>query len=160
MLTSTAGEVSTAVASAAPVARARMLEAVAAASARARHAGTLSFPAATRWAPRRKTVPNMSHLLFAQPDCGACNNRYEYIDEDALGRKERDLHIATRACEHRLALAHKRPWRGEDGRRMHRHTWPDKGHKDGLGTCGHGKVGDRQRRAHSNGHCRAAPTLR
>src|SRR5215467_13791797 len=122
MLTSTAGELSTAVARAAPVARARTLEAVAAASARARHGGTLSFPAATRWAPRRKTVPNMSHLLSAQRDSCACSNLHEYIDEDALCRKERDLHIATRACEHRLASAHKRPWRGEGWRRMHRHT--------------------------------------
>src|SRR5215472_11031748 len=120
MLTSTAGEVSTAVARAAPVARARTLEAVAAASARARHGGTLSFPAATRWAPRRKMVPNMSHLLFAQHKGCACRHPEVYIDEDALGRKKRDLHIATRACEHCLASGHRRPWRGESGRRMHR----------------------------------------
>src|SRR5262249_11375302 len=141
MLTSTAGEVSTAAARAAPVARARTLEAVAAASARARHGGTLSFPAATRWAPRCKMVPNMSHLLFAQHQGRACRHPEDYIDEDALSRKERDLHIATRACEHCLAPCHRRPWRGESGRRMHR--------QDRLGKCGHGKVGDRQR-AHSN----------
>src|SRR6516165_9772601 len=122
MLTSTAGEVSTAVASAAPVARARTLEAVAAASARARHRGTLSFPAATRWAPRRKMVPNMSLLLFAQRQSCACRHPEVYIDEDVPCRKERDLHIATRACEHCLASRYNRPWRGASGRRMHRHT--------------------------------------
>src|SRR5215475_14586363 len=133
MLTSTAGEVSTAAARAAPVASARILEAVAAASARARHGGMLSFPAATRWAPRRKTVPNMSHLLFAQRRGCACGYPDVYIDEDALGRKEWDLHIATRACEHCFASGRsppggKRRWRGESGRRMHRPRWPGKGH--------------------------------
>src|SRR6516225_6693189 len=66
MLTSTAGEESTAAAKAAPVASARTLDAVAAASARAIQRGTLSFPAATHRAPRRRAVPNMSHLLLAQ----------------------------------------------------------------------------------------------
>src|SRR5215467_7902848 len=66
MLTSTAGEESTAAAKAAPVASARTLDAVAAASARAMQGGTLSFPAATRWAPKRRMVPNMSHLLLTQ----------------------------------------------------------------------------------------------
>src|SRR5262245_33041342 len=86
MLTSTAGEVSTAAARAAPIAKARTLDAVAAASARARHGGTLSFPAATRWAPRRKTVPNISHLLLAQRR--AARDAIASLDRRGLARSQ------------------------------------------------------------------------
>jgi hypothetical protein len=63
MLTSTAGELSTDVAKAAPVARARTLDAETDASARVWHTGTFSFPAASRRVPQCRTLPNIFDLL-------------------------------------------------------------------------------------------------
>src|SRR5262245_51537605 len=108
MVTTTAGDVSTEVASAAPVASARTLDTVAAASARTRQFGTFSLLAARRWAPRRRMISN----ILSSPSIAACGHESTtslepYIAVGVLHRKTGGLHFATRLCEHRFFRA---PW--------------------------------------------------